>query len=104
MNKKPALGDTVRHTITKYEGVVIAVTTWLNGCERLSVQSKKLDKDKKPQEHQVFDIQELEVIDVGSHLPAQLEPPKAAPPLLAARPGGARENVSRGQKTPSRSR
>ena len=96
--KKPALGDTVRHTITKFEGVVVGFTTWLNGCERLSVQPEGLDKDGKPRETSVFDIQELVVTKEHSHGPTQ----PIAPAVAHTAPGGDRSAVSRGQKTPSR--
>jgi hypothetical protein len=99
MKSKPALGDTVRHTITKFEGVVVAFTTWLNGCERLSVQPEKLDKDGKPRETQVFDIQELEVLKAGSHAQTQMVP---APEVVRSKPGGDRPSVGRGQRTPER--
>ncbi len=93
--KKPALGDTVRHTITKFEGVVVAFTTWLNGCERLSVQPEKMDKDGKPRDTAVFDIQELVVVKAATHAPTQ-------PPVPEVKRGGDRPNVGRGQRTPSR--
>lgn len=101
--QKPTLGDTVRHTITKFEGVVVAFTTWLNGCERISVQPQKLDpKEGKPREIQVFDIQELEVVKSASHPPVVHAQP--APRVMPASrdTGGPRQAMPRGQETPRR--
>ena len=91
--KKPALGDTVKDTVTGFEGVVVAFTTWLNGCERLSVQPTKLDKESKPRDTVVFDIQQLVVVKAGTH---------ASPPVPQVRTGGDRPSVGRGQRTPAR--
>lgn len=56
------LGQKVKHTITGFEGVVIAKTEWLNGCWRITVQSQSMHEGK-PIDPQVFDIEELEAID-----------------------------------------
>ncbi len=53
------LGSRVRDTITKFEGVVIARTDWLNGCRRFGVQSEKLDKEGIPTDAQWFDEPQL---------------------------------------------
>ena len=37
---KIKLGDFVQDTITKYEGVVVGITNWLNGCARIGIQNK----------------------------------------------------------------
>ena len=97
-SKKPALGDTVKHTITGFEGVVVAFTTWLNGCERLSVQPTKMTKEGKPHDSAVFDIQELVVTKAGTHAAT----PAPSPEAPVRRTGGDRPNVGRGQKTPER--
>lgn len=55
-------GDTVRDTITKFQGVVIAEHKYLNGCVRLSVQPIEL-KDGKPIDSIAFDIEQLELIE-----------------------------------------
>jgi hypothetical protein len=54
-------GDTVRDTITGFTGVAVAITTWLNGCTRITVQSKSLHEGK-PIEPQTFDTEQMEVI------------------------------------------
>lgn len=55
------LGDTVRDTITGFEGVVIADTTWLNGCRRLMLQPPTLH-DGKPIEAVSFDVEQLVLV------------------------------------------
>ena len=55
-----AVGQTVRDTITGFEGVVVAETKWLHGCRRLTVQPRELDKDGKPVEAQTFDEPQIE--------------------------------------------
>lgn len=58
---KVNLGDQAKDKVTGFEGVVVAVTTWLNGCQRFTVQPQKLDKDGKIRESQCFDDHQLEV-------------------------------------------
>ena len=53
------LGQKVTDSITGYEGVAVARTMWLNGCERIAVQGP-LDKDGMPPEEKWFDITQLE--------------------------------------------
>lgn len=87
--KKPALGDTVKDTVTGFSGVVVAYTVWLNGCERLSIQPTKLNKNGQPVESVAFDIQQLVVVKGASHAP-----------IVHTRTGGDRRPVRRGQETP----
>lgn len=57
---KVALGDTAKDEITGYKGVVIAVTFWINNCERATLQARGL-KDGKPHESVSFDVPSLTV-------------------------------------------
>lgn len=59
------LGDTVRDSISGLTGIVVAYTTWLNRCRRITVQPKEL-KDGKPVDHSCFDIEQLELIKKGT--------------------------------------
>lgn len=72
------LRDIVRDTITGYQGVVIGLTTWLNGCVRVTVQAQEL-KDGKPVESYCIDEPQLEII-------TKYEAPASAPVL--AKTGG----------------
>lgn len=44
--KKIKLGDLVRDEITGYEGVVIGITNWLNGCARMGLQNRDQVNEK----------------------------------------------------------
>lgn len=54
-------GDKVRDTITRYEGVVVGVTVWMNGCVRYGVQSKTI-KDGKPVEAVWLDEEQVALV------------------------------------------
>lgn len=56
-----ALGDEVKDTITGLTGVVVAITDWLNGCQRIQVQPREL-KDGKPVETSGFDVEQVELV------------------------------------------
>ncbi len=54
------LGDEVKDTITGFEGVAIAITQWITGCPRITVQPK-VGKDGKVPEASSFDVLTLVV-------------------------------------------
>lgn len=61
------LGDRVKDKVTGFCGLVIARTTWLNGCVRIGVQNEKLKEWLgMPQETQWID--ELQLIVVKSRV------------------------------------
>lgn len=76
------LGDVAKDTITGFAGVVIAKTEWLNGCVRLTLQSKEM-KDGKPIDSQTFDIEQLEFVKAKAR--------------VASNTGGDRPNVAQRQ-------
>jgi len=53
------LGDEVKDSITGFKGIVVAVTNWLHGCRRITVQPAKLSTDGKPNETHTFDEPQL---------------------------------------------
>ena len=55
------LGDIARDKITGFEGVVIANTQWLNGCDRLSLKPRKMKKGVTLNS-EVFDRPQLELV------------------------------------------
>ena len=59
---KITLGDKVKDSVTGFTGIAIARTQWLHGCDRVTVQPDKLDKDGKVQGNETFDELQLEVI------------------------------------------
>lgn len=73
--KKLKLGQKVKDSITGYEGIAVARTMWLNGCERIAVQGP-LDKDGMPPEEKWFDISQL----VGVKASKKKEPPGGPTP------------------------
>jgi len=95
---KPDLGMIVRDRITGYTGVVIARTTWLNQCARLTVQSREM-KDGKPIDSVSFDEIDLEILESEtqfSRLTEQLKVEKEALPSGApVHTGGPRPDPQR---------
>lgn len=61
---KIQLGCTAKDSITGFVGIVVSSTEWLNGCIRVQIQPTEL-REGKPIEAQVFDIQQVEYVDVG---------------------------------------
>ena len=73
------LGSFYMDNITKFDGIAVAQTEYLNGCVSVLLQPKSLDKDGKIQEGEWFDIQRLvddSKIDVGG--PGPLPPIRPA--------------------------
>lgn len=58
------LGDRVQDVVTKVEGVVIGITTWLTGCDQLVI-SRGMDKEGKVQDTFYCDIHRAKVIEGG---------------------------------------
>jgi hypothetical protein len=59
------LGQEVKDIITGYKGIVEAITTWLNGCVRITIQPRELDKDGVPKTARTFDADQLEYVGPG---------------------------------------
>lgn len=64
------LGQVVKDKITGYQGVVIAITKWLYGCTRITVQAGEL-KDGKPVDNYTFDEPQALVIKDNFDKPAK---------------------------------
>lgn len=58
------LGDQVRDGISDFMGIAVSRHTYLNGCDRISVQPP-IDKDNKLPDCKTFDEPDLEVIKEG---------------------------------------
>lgn len=78
MTKKIELGDEVEDLITGFRGVAIAHHHYLHGCDRFTVQPKKLGSDKKPVGLETFDVPQLKLIKKNSFVP--VPQPKETPP------------------------
>lgn len=59
---KVQLGDEARDKVTGFTGVCVARTEWLNGCWRMTLQPRALNKDGKPVDADTFDEFQLEVV------------------------------------------
>lgn len=55
------LGCVAKDKISGFTGVVIAITEWLNGCQRITLQPQEL-KDGKPIDNFTFDAEQVEVV------------------------------------------
>lgn len=60
---KLQLGDLAKDRITGFEGIVIAITHWLNGCARIALQPRQLDKDGRVLMSESFDEEQLELVE-----------------------------------------
>ncbi len=54
-------GDKVRDTLTGLEGTVVAITEWLNGCVRVTVQPS-IVKEGRPVDTTTLDIEQVEIV------------------------------------------
>lgn len=57
------LGDRAKDRISGFSGIAIAITFWLNGCVRVTIQPEELPKDGKLGENYTFDVEQCEVTD-----------------------------------------
>jgi hypothetical protein len=67
------LGDRVEDRVTGIKGIVVAVTFWLNGCQRLVIQPPA-DKDNKLVDAITVDVEQValvkkHVIEVAEKVP-----------------------------------
>jgi hypothetical protein len=58
-------GDEVKDIVTGFRGIVTARTSWLHGCDRISITPNKLGSDGLPVKEQSFDEQRVEIIKRG---------------------------------------
>ncbi len=59
---KIQLGDRVKDPITGITGIAIARTTWLHGCDRITIQPEGFNKEKKPYENITIDEPQLKIV------------------------------------------
>jgi hypothetical protein len=62
------LGDKAKDKITGFTGTVVAITRWINNCERATLQPP-IDKDGKLLQCETFDVPSLEVIEAAKPAP-----------------------------------
>lgn len=56
------LGDLVRDRVTGFEGVVVAITFWLNGCVRITIQPCQLTEKGTHPDSVTFDEHQIELV------------------------------------------
>ena len=74
------LGEKAKDEISGYKGVIVALTEWLNGCRRITIQCEELFEGK-PIENQTFDAEQ--VSRVGKKPTAGKAPSRTGGPSIA---------------------
>ena len=72
------LGDEVKDEITKFNGIIVSRTQWINGCNTYGVQAKEL-KDNIPIEKQWFDEPQLKLVNRNKFEEINEERPPGGP-------------------------
>jgi hypothetical protein len=62
MEKKITLGDEVIDTVTGFKGIAVARTTWISGCDRITVQPAGITKEGKLFDTFAFDEPTLKIV------------------------------------------
>lgn len=83
------LGATARDSITGFSGVVVCISYWLNGCQRVTLQPKEC-REGKPLDYQTFDVQQIELVDAPSETQ-----PGHIPPVMRSLAGGPQDDPGR---------
>lgn len=60
------LGDKVKDSVTGFTGIAVARTTWLHGCDRITIQPEGLTKEGKVHDNHTFDEMQLVIVKVGT--------------------------------------
>lgn len=71
-------GDEAKDIVTGFRGIITARTTWLHGCDRITITPSKLGADGLPVKDQTFDEQRIEVIKRGKVKATLADPAKLA--------------------------
>lgn len=62
------LGDKARDQISGFSGTIVAITEWLNGCRRITIQPSALHEGR-PVDNSTFDAEQVEKVEDGPALP-----------------------------------
>lgn len=63
------LGDKAKDQISEFTGTIVAITEWLNGCRRITIQPSALFEGK-PVDSSTFDAEQIEKVEEGPVLSA----------------------------------
>lgn len=58
-------GDEAKDIVTGFRGIITSRTTWLHGCDRLTITPNKLSSEGSTIKEETFDEQRIEVIKRG---------------------------------------
>jgi len=73
------LGDRAKDQISGFTGVIVAMTEWLNGCRRITIQPESLHEGK-PVASSTFDAEQVARVEPGPELgPSRTGGPSIAP-------------------------
>ncbi len=73
------LGDKAKDQISGFTGTIVAVTEWLNGCRRITIQPSALHEGK-PVENSTFDAEQVAKVEEGPELsPTRTGGPSISP-------------------------
>lgn len=75
------LGDKAKDQISGFTGVIVAITEWLNGCRRITIQPTATHEGK-PVDNHTFDAEQLVKIEDG---PKLCETKKGGPSIAPQR-------------------
>lgn len=84
------LGDKVKDTISGFTGIAVAITKWIHGCDRISVQPQGVKPDGQLYEMNNFDVLQLEIVKKGVVKSSNTAPE----PIRAKATGGPRDDKS----------
>lgn len=85
MTTKINLGDTARDRVSGFKGVCVAITQWISGCARVTLQPPA-GKDGKIPDAQTFDEPMLELVKAKTVAmgPTKTGGPRPEPSTAAA--------------------
>lgn len=69
------LGDLVKDAVSGYEGVVVVISEFLNGCRRICICPRVKD-DGSFQEERWFDEPQMQIVKKGYYKQPDLERPE----------------------------
>ena len=64
MLKRPdvKLGDEVQDVVCGIKGIAVAVTTWLNGCVRITIQPNMKKSDQEAPKSYTTDVEQCKIL------------------------------------------
>lgn len=75
------LGDKARDRISGFSGTIVAMTEWLNGCRRITIQPSALHEGR-PVDSSTFDAEQIAKVESA---PERTSAPTGGPPIAPQR-------------------